>query len=626
MNKGDFKKDKVSCPSCGTGLGYLMKKCLSCGKQFSAYEILKLAGGILESGVGLRSIRRQISEAGRGMGSEILETAGKIFMENEEASSIIALVAARDFGDPRVVKESLLESRYPFASQALRVEIAQTLLAIQTFESEEIIKRLKSIENDPVVKKSFEEPLVTSDGLSREIKTNLRGGLLWNKETRGESIKESVNISGGSEEKAGVGEDISSKEGKKEEEKVKELKPLRQEEVLKEEKKVNDDKTLEEKGDSVMEKQTNAEMDSVVVQTNTEDLSHKEPPIETASCERGELGEISKGGADNVSVPQLPLLDAKSMEDVEVIEEGEGKGALAITDRGDELTEEDKRSLSDSEDKGKEEVSHERITKPPPLPVEKEPERVIFDVKSGSSALADGGKVAEKKGYWGILIMAMIIALIGAIIGYGVSEFMNKKDTETEENSSKKNDKKSSTEGSFITKIEEREKPETQNFASNGKKIQPVSHILASKVSASSFHPRYPPGNVVDGNPATVWQEEKTRKPIGEWLKFEFSNNMVITRVGIVAGYDFIDEKGKDYYPLNCRLKEGEFLFSHDKSMKFTLNDVRAIQYIDINPPVVTTEIRLVVYDVFKGSWFFDNAIGEVEIWGYEENEEGTQE
>jgi hypothetical protein len=30
--------------------------------------------------------------------------------------------------------------------------------------------------------------------------------------------------------------------------------------------------------------------------------------------------------------------------------------------------------------------------------------------------------------------------------------------------------------------------------------------------------------------------------------------------------------------------------------------------------------MRITIYDIYRGSWFYDNAVGEIEVWGYEEN------
>jgi hypothetical protein len=220
-----------------------------------------------------------------------------------------------------------------------------------------------------------------------------------------------------------------------------------------------------------------------------------------------------------------------------------------------------------------------------------------------------------------LFFTAVGIVLLGAIIGYGVIKLRKDGSDQDREGKGSVQEKGGQEKG------QEKEGGGTGTEKESGEQpAAPVSHIISVQVAASSEHPKYPASNVIDGDPGTVWQEEKTRKPFGEWLKLSFDGQVTVTKLGIVSGYDFIDGEGKDYYPLNCRLKEAELIFSTGNTMKVYLDDTRAIQYITIDPPRETSLIRMTVFDVYKGSWFFDNAIGEIEVWGYEENEEPSDE
>jgi hypothetical protein len=239
-------------------------------------------------------------------------------------------------------------------------------------------------------------------------------------------------------------------------------------------------------------------------------------------------------------------------------------------------------------------------------------------------------KAVEKKDY-SVLVFAVIgIVLLGAVIGYGVIKL--RKSGSGDEGEIKKEKPEAGHKKGGAEEGDETgtapEKKDEQDGAGEGEKAkQPESHIIVtSKVSASSFHKKYPPENVIDGDPATVWQEEKTNKPVGEWLKLGFEHEVTITRIGFASGFDYIDQEGKDYYPLNCRLKTAEAIFSTGETVKINLEDTRSLQFINIDPPRKTSWIRLTVYDVYKGSWFFDNAIGEIEVWGYEDETEQAQE
>jgi hypothetical protein len=145
------------------------------------------------------------------------------------------------------------------------------------------------------------------------------------------------------------------------------------------------------------------------------------------------------------------------------------------------------------------------------------------------------------------------------------------------------------------------------------------SHILTFDASASSQHRKYPASNVGDGNPATVWQEAKGDKPIRKFLFLSFPEEVTVTRIGIVTGFDDASGRHGDMFPLNNRLKKAEIEFSDEKVMFRDFEDTRQMQYFELSPPHRTRHIKITILEVFKGSWFYDNAVAEVEVWGHEE-------
>lgn len=147
----------------------------------------------------------------------------------------------------------------------------------------------------------------------------------------------------------------------------------------------------------------------------------------------------------------------------------------------------------------------------------------------------------------------------------------------------------------------------------------PESHILSFEASASSQHSKYPASNVGDGNPATVWQEDKGDKPIKKYLFLTFPDEVTVTRIGISTGFDNAKGKHGDMFKLNNRLKKSEIAFSDQKVMFREFEDDRQMQYFDLKPPHRTRSLKISVLEVYKGSWFYDNAIAEIEVWGYEE-------
>jgi hypothetical protein len=53
--------------------------------------------------------------------------------------------------------------------------------------------------------------------------------------------------------------------------------------------------------------------------------------------------------------------------------------------------------------------------------------------------------------------------------------------------------------------------------------------------------------------------------------------------------------------------------------MFLDFEDSRQMQYFDISPPHRTNSLEMTILDVYKGTWFYDNAVAEIEVWGYEE-------
>jgi hypothetical protein len=562
MSANEDVKPLSACPACGNRQSYLARRCGSCGRQHSPAEMLRIAGGLLEIGTSLRSLRRQISEAGRGIGAEIVEAAAELFNEHVESTSVIALIAARDFGDPRSVSFAVLDQRFRHASQALRVEIAQTLLAAQTDETMEIIRRLKDVEKDAAVRRAFEEPLVSSEGMSLSLETNLMGGKPFDMKPKGPAE---------SDEKAAAQEtvvDVKQKAGGQ------------------------------------------GEGGSIDVSGPAAGGAAKKP-----------------AGTDQAPAATAVFDDDVEVEAVKSVREEEVEGEALI---GEES------APAGDEEEGEVRVALKTdATIPPPLPAVmpegEEGDKAAAPAAPAAAATAATGappqavspvppRPAAKRDYSVLLFTAIGIVLLGAIIGYGVIRYGKSRSAEGEKMKEAVGGGKTPGKAEDAGNLEE---VPALPVEPTGKEVKgPESHIITGSVTASSEHSKYVASNIMDGDPATVWQEDKSRKPFGEWVKLSFDSDVTVTRIGIVVGFDYIDGEGKDYFPLNCRLKEAELIFSTGDTEKIYLDDTRNIQYVTIDPPRKTRLIRITVFDVYRGSWFFDNAIGEVEVWGYEENEE----
>ncbi|MFH1438162.1 MAG: discoidin domain-containing protein, partial [Pseudomonadota bacterium] len=415
----------------------------------------------------------------------------------------------------------------------------------------------KKLETDNQVKKAFDEPLTSSEGLSLALNTNLMNG---------------ESMDGGDVEENG-------KEGKEEEE----GKELEAEKV----------EGAREDGEEK-------------VIPYSEDLVEESQELDMGRPAAGEGGEAAA---------RKDIEDGESEAEEEEAEEEEEEGGEAEEEEEEE----------EKEEEDQQETSGVRNSMPPPLPASMEAEEKT-PMESGAYQALPADKQAEKKDYSRLVLAAIVIVLLGAAVGYGVIKWGEKsggKEAQVAEGTQQGKTGKGAEDGKAATESPDAEKLKAVREEEK-KAGEPGSHILSAEVTASSYHKKYPPEHVADGDPATVWQEEKTRKPEGEWLRFDFNHEVTLTKLGIVSGFDYIDDDGKDYYPLNCRLQEADLIFSNGENIKVNLEDKRSIQFVEADPPIKTMWVRLTVYSTYRGSWFNDNSIGEIEAWGYEE--EGEEE
>ncbi len=146
----------------------------------------------------------------------------------------------------------------------------------------------------------------------------------------------------------------------------------------------------------------------------------------------------------------------------------------------------------------------------------------------------------------------------------------------------------------------------------------PVREVakLECAIAASSSHKKFPAKNLLDGDRATVWQEDKKKKALGQSLTFAFPAPAVVKRIGIVSGYDAAEKSRGDLWPLNNRLKTATLAFTDGATLTWELADTRDLQWLEVDHPSAVGGFTLTVVDVYEGSWFRDNAIGEIEVWG----------
>jgi hypothetical protein len=141
---------------------------------------------------------------------------------------------------------------------------------------------------------------------------------------------------------------------------------------------------------------------------------------------------------------------------------------------------------------------------------------------------------------------------------------------------------------------------------------------LGFTISASSQHKKYPASNMIDGDPKTVWQEDRLEKPYDHVITLDFGKDVTVTSMSFITGFDDPDGEKGDMFPINNRLKKAKVTFSDGTEKEFVFEDKREKQTMKVEPPVKARKAEITVLEVYRGSWFFDNAVAEIEVGGRE--------
>lgn len=146
---------------------------------------------------------------------------------------------------------------------------------------------------------------------------------------------------------------------------------------------------------------------------------------------------------------------------------------------------------------------------------------------------------------------------------------------------------------------------------------EPENLSSLAVASASSVFPPdswgpYDPPFAVDGDLGTPWVEGVEGPGIGEWIHLAFPETVVVERIGIDVGYD----RNEDVFFANHRLKRATVRFSDGQEIELTFSDKRGMQVMGI-PRVETSFVRIVIEEVYVGTWYDDTCVGEIEIWGH---------
>ncbi len=145
--------------------------------------------------------------------------------------------------------------------------------------------------------------------------------------------------------------------------------------------------------------------------------------------------------------------------------------------------------------------------------------------------------------------------------------------------------------------------------AGNAAQIRPTAAAASSTLRATQTN-SYGVTNLLDGDLSTAWNEGSDGNGIGEWVQFNFSQDVVLSRVEIANGY----QRDDDRYFGNPRVQSLRIEYSNGTSQLVDLLDSRQLQIvIPTREPI--TSVRFVIVAVYSGAEWDDTALSEVRFY-----------
>lgn len=139
--------------------------------------------------------------------------------------------------------------------------------------------------------------------------------------------------------------------------------------------------------------------------------------------------------------------------------------------------------------------------------------------------------------------------------------------------------------------------------------VRPKAVTASSALRASSTND-YRATNLLDGDLETAWSEGADGPGAGEWVRFEFSQQVTLSRIEIANGY----QKDEDRFFGNPRVRSLQVEYSTGSTQLVTLLDTKEFQVIvPTRQPVEW--VKLTIVSVYPGDKWDDTSLSEVRIY-----------
>ncbi len=129
----------------------------------------------------------------------------------------------------------------------------------------------------------------------------------------------------------------------------------------------------------------------------------------------------------------------------------------------------------------------------------------------------------------------------------------------------------------------------------------PVADVRASSYIDPSAERTYGPDNLIDGDPATAWNEGAEGLGEGEWVRLQFESPVIPARLEVANGY----QRDEERYTGNGRIEQMTVKYSDGTSQTVELEDREGFQEVPL-PPKETEWLLITAQSVYPGSTWED--------------------
>lgn len=139
-----------------------------------------------------------------------------------------------------------------------------------------------------------------------------------------------------------------------------------------------------------------------------------------------------------------------------------------------------------------------------------------------------------------------------------------------------------------------------------------VKSVKASSTLPTAEGVSYDPSNAVDHQVGTFWVEGEEAAGLGEWIQFDFAKTETVSRIEIRPGNWY----SADFWKRHNRMKEVELKFQTGAPIRHEFPDKQVVQVINLEKPVSTRFVRIILKGVHNGTTFNDTCLSEVRFFG----------